>query len=78
MTRFSLIKHLEEHANNTSPMKNNIKYQRYILEVDNNDVHINIPIRESIAFETYVAELTSKLNSDSLRSLLRKYRGTRN
>ncbi|MCK5020418.1 MAG: hypothetical protein KAS32_25505 [Candidatus Peribacteraceae bacterium] len=76
MKKFSLIKQLDA-GEQPIDEASKIDYQQYELIVEGKTQRVNIPRRESKPFETEVAKLTEKIDSNILRKLLRTFRGTR-
>lgn len=76
MDNFSLIKQLEA-GEEPKSLSSDINYQQYELVVEGEDVIVNIPKRESDAFETAVGELATAIDRPTMRKMLRTFRGTR-
>lgn len=80
MTTFSFLKTLRPEDEKESPAleeaKKQIKYQQYTILVENKEVDILIPIRESLSFEEGLTTY-SEINNKDLKTILRKYRGIR-
>lgn len=72
--KFSLIQQLNNQEEEVLP--SGINYQEYVLEVKNQEQNIFIPLNESEEFENILKQ-TDTLDKESLRSILRKYRGIR-
>jgi hypothetical protein len=78
MENFSLIKKLNAfEEDNPSPMAEGIKYQQYELDVDGKVQVVNIPLRESDAFEKTITETKEPLTRKTLKRILREHRGVR-
>ncbi|MGI0075920.1 MAG: hypothetical protein ACREAU_00760 [Nitrosopumilaceae archaeon] len=57
------------------PTKSGIKYQEYTVQLEENEFQgIGIPLRECSAFEETMSDM-SNITRESLRDLLREYRG---
>jgi len=76
MDNFSLLKQLEAGEEPKTPASS-IDYQQYELVVEGENRIVNIPKRESDAFESTVNNLTAKIDRPMMRQLLRTFRGTR-
>lgn len=75
MSKFSLIKQLQNPATEEKPLlPRGIKYQEYVVEPQEGDMTVFIPLRETEAFETAIKEQAVLLRSD-VRRLLRAHRG---
>jgi len=78
MEDFSLIYQLNKKESQTSsPLAKNITYQQYEIEVDGAVQVVNIPLRETLNFETAIMEQEKPHTRKSLKLLLRKFRGVR-
>lgn len=56
---------------------NKIKYQEYIIEVENEETSVYIPIRESENFENVIESL-DHISIIEIKKLMREFRGIRN
>jgi len=75
MSKFSLIKQLQNPATEEKPLlPRGIKYQEYVVEPQEGDMTVFIPLRETEAFEAAIKEQAVLLRSD-VRRLLRAHRG---
>ena len=78
MQDFSLIQRLDKEKDvPSSPMAEGISYQQYELEVDGKVQVVNIPLRETEAFEHTITESEGLLTRKMLKRILREYRGVR-
>jgi hypothetical protein len=78
MEKFSLIKKLDEIKDAPpTPLAKGISYQQYELEVDGKIQLVNIPLKETDAFENTIVEEKDPLNRKSLKRILREHRGVR-
>jgi len=78
MKEFSLIKQLDDEDKDSSRiLPDGIEYQQYELHVEGNDRVVNIPVREALNFEKVVTEMTDPLTRNTLKQLLREFRGIR-
>lgn len=67
----SILKEKPQHTNNKR------KYQEYIIEVDNKEISVYIPLRECKPFENIV-ENTDHITEAQIKQLMREFRGIRN
>jgi hypothetical protein len=75
MSEYSLIKQLQNPATEEKPLlPRGIKYQEYVVEPQEGDMTVFIPLRETEAFEAAIKEEAVLLRSD-VRRLLRAHRG---
>lgn len=77
MKDFPLIRQLDHPEEDKPSSTSGIKYQQYELEIQGNPRVINIPLRETEAFEQALENLETDLDEDALRTLLRNFRGIR-
>lgn len=79
--KYSLIKQLEELEKNPvkpSPLPKRANYSQHTVIVENEDVEVFIPVRESDAFIEAVSKQGKYLKRDTFKELMRKHRGVRN
>ena len=75
-SKFSLLKHLERSEEEKGPLlPKGIKYREYIVETNEGEVTVYIPLRECQAFESKLIDSAKYVDKEDLRSLLRKHRG---
>ncbi len=75
MSEYSLIKQLQNPATEEKPLlPRGVKYQEYVVEPQEGDMTVFIPLRETEAFEAAIKEEAVLLRSD-VRRLLRAHRG---
>lgn len=78
MENFSLIQKLnKKESEKESPLAEGVTYQQYEVDVDGAVQVVNIPLRESLNFESAITEQKNPLTRKSLKLLLREYRGVR-
>jgi len=76
MSNYSLIKQLQETPTETNLLPEGVEYTQFTVNVNNNDVVVNIPLREAEDFESRIAE-DKKYTQIKFRSLMREFRGIR-
>lgn len=54
-----------------------IQYTQFELDVENQTIMVNIPVREGQNFQNDLIKINEPLTIDLLKPLLRKFRGTR-
>ena len=74
INKFSFIKLLETPQEILPHATNTIKYQQYIIVIENKDVSVLIPLREVENFERTISDYT-QFTKEDLREILRKFRG---
>jgi hypothetical protein len=75
MSEYSLIKQLQNPPTEEKPrLPRGLDYQEYVVEPQEGNMTVFIPIRETEAFEEAIKEHTVLLRSD-VRRLLRAHRG---
>jgi len=78
MHDFSLIKQLNTvDVKQPCGLAEGIVYQQYELKIEGGLVTVNIPLRESEHFETALSKHDSEITRQSLKLLLREFRGIR-
>jgi len=78
MHEFSLIKQLNNvEVKQPCGLAEGIRYQQYELTVEGGIITVNIPLRESEHFETALSERNTIITRQSLKILLREFRGIR-
>ncbi len=78
MEDFSLIYQLNKKETDVhSSLAEGVTYQQYEIEVDSVVQVVNIPLRETLNFETAIAKQKKPHTRKSLKLLLREYRGVR-
>lgn len=78
MKDFSLIQRLNKKDDDkSSPLAEGVSYQKYELEVDGKVQVVNIPVRETDAFENTIVEVKEPLTRKTLKQILREHRGIR-
>jgi len=78
--KYSLIQRLNSPEKKTaaSLLPTGVKYNTHTILVDNEEIEVFIPLRESDAFETAVEKNGKYLNRDDFRTLMREHRGIQN
>jgi len=75
MGKFSLLsEYINKKVKKNDEIFASVKYQKYMVEVSNNEIEIKIPLRECKIFENELNNM-SYLNENDLTKLLRKFRG---
>ena len=77
MSAFNLINDLNNPSEKPSEPVSTIKYQSYIVEVDQKDVTVKVPNSAAKDFEREIAELTENITKRKLTYLLRNHRAIR-
>jgi len=78
MQDFSLIRQLDKKEDTkSSPLAEGVSYQQYELEVDGKVQVVNIPLKETDAFENTIVETKGSLTRPILKRILREHRGVR-
>jgi len=78
MHEFSLIKQLNTvEVKKPCGLAEGIEYQQYELTVEGGLITVNIPLRESERFETVLTKSDNEITRQSLKILLREFRGIR-
>lgn len=76
MTDFPLIKGLQNpEKDEKTPLPRGIKYAKFDVIVENEEMTVHVPEREAAGFEQEIAK--AELSRYDFKQILRKYRGVR-
>jgi len=77
MVGFSLLQKIKQDLQDPPKPPSGIQYQQYDVIVENENITVNIPLRETQNFETHLLKLgTDTISRKLMKQMLRKYRGT--